>query len=268
MIKINEKSIPFQDGISVFNLKLKYKKNADVIIYNGYPITKDQKVKDGDQIVLIKKGEIPNPNELQACLVSRHSPGVYEKVKKSIIGIAGIGGLGSTVATGLVRLGVGKLIIVDYDIVEPSNLNRQQYYVNQIGEYKVNALKKNLKEINPYVQVESHIKKISRTNISQLFEKVNILVEGFDKADQKAMLFDEFITCYPKKWIIMASGLSGYESGNEIKVKKFGKRGYIVGDRKSEAQIGMGLMSPRVGIAANQQSNQVLEIIIKDYQET
>ena len=84
-------------------------------------------------------------------MASRHTPGVHALLKQACVGIAGVGGLGSAVAVSLARIGVGKLIIADFDVVEPSNLNRQQYFVDQLGYFKVDALTENLRRINPYV---------------------------------------------------------------------------------------------------------------------
>ena len=65
-------------------------------------------------------------------------------------------------AVALARMGVGRLVLVDFDVVEPSNLNRQQYFVDQLGQSKAVALGENLKRINPYVKTELHVERIMR----------------------------------------------------------------------------------------------------------
>lgn len=262
MIKINEKLIPYKSNITLFQLKEKYKPNADVLIYNGYPITEDQTIKDQDEIVLIKRGEIPSQDELESLMVARHTPKIHNKLKQSVIGIAGAGGLGSPIAIALARVGLGKLIIADYDIVEPSNLNRQQYFVHQIGLSKVMALKDNLAQINPYVEVEAHQVELTENNISIIFETCSILVEAFDRSEMKSMLVNSFLEKYPDRFVISASGTAGFDSNNLIKTKQFGNNLFVVGDDFNEAKIGNGLMAPRVGITAHHQANQVIRILL------
>ncbi len=92
-----------------------------------------------------------------------------EKLKKATVGIAGLGGLGSTLAVALTRAGIGRLIIADFDKIEPSNLNRQHYFIEQVGQYKVDALTENLQRINPDVKVDGHIIKLTEENIPQIF---------------------------------------------------------------------------------------------------
>ncbi|MGC9054395.1 MAG: sulfur carrier protein ThiS adenylyltransferase ThiF [Candidatus Hydrogenedens sp.] len=265
-ISVNEKEMEVPEGISLQKIKEKYKPDADIIIWNGLPVNNEieltKKVNDKDHLVFIKRGEIPSYDELEFLMVARHSPGVHEKVKKSIVGIAGLGGLGSTVAIALTRLGIGKLILADFDVVEPSNLNRQQYYIKNLGMYKTDAMREILKDINPYVDIETYTEKINPDNIQRIFTKVHILVEAFDTAEGKRMLIENFHKYYPNKVIVSASGLAGYFSSNSLKVRKVTSYLYIVGDEENSAGPRAGLMSPRVGIAGNLQANTVLRIIM------
>jgi len=257
-IKLNELEVELPDGVNILDLKEKYKSSADLIIYNGAILSetqaKETEPNAGDSIVLIKKGEIPDREELESLLIARHTPGVYEKVKRAIVGIAGIGGLGSHVAVALARIGVGKLLIADFDIVEPSNLNRQAFNIEQIGQIKVEALRENIKKINPYVKVETHKIRLTEKNTPEIFKEVNILVEAFDAPEEKVMLVNSFSKRYPEKPIVMASGLAGYAPSNLIKTRKIAKSLFVVGDMMTAAGIGCGLMAPRVGIAAHHQS--------------
>ncbi len=143
------------DGLTLGAVADLYKAGADVLILNGFPAPADTALSDGDELFLIRRGEVPTEEELEYLMAARHTPGVHARLKRAVVGIAGVGGLGSSVAVALARVGVGRLMIADFDVVEPSNLNRQQYFIDQIGSYKVEALASNLRRINPYVTVEA-----------------------------------------------------------------------------------------------------------------
>ncbi len=262
-IKVNEKYLETSEK-NLFNIKEKIKPDADIVIVNGCVIRNDMLLSDGDKVVLIRRGEIPNPEELETLLTARHTPGVHEKIKKSIVGIAGLGGLGSVIAISLARLGIGKLVLADFDVVEPSNLNRQQYFIEQIGMLKTEALKNNLTKINPYIDIEIHSIKLNRENIPQIFSQVDVMVEAFDTAEAKAMIMEVFTTTYSQKPLVMASGVAGYFSSNSIITMQYAPNIYIVGDLINESMLGVGLMSPRVGIAANHQANAVLRLLLNE----
>ncbi len=265
-VYVNERRVEVDYGTRVSDIWIKFKPTADVVIYNGFPLRSEESyervVKDGDKVVLIRRGEIPSEEELEYLMVARHTQGVQEKLKKATVGIAGLGGLGSNVAISLARVGIGKLILVDYDVVEPSNLNRQQYSIKHIGLLKTEALKEILMEINPYVNLVTFSEVIDESNVEKLFSDVDILVEAFDTPQAKKMLIETFSKCFPTKPIVSASGLAGFYSSNLIKVRKVSKYLYVVGDETHSAGIGEGLMSPRVGITANMQANTVVRIIM------
>jgi sulfur carrier protein ThiS adenylyltransferase len=260
-IKLNEQPVE-TDARTVFALRDTAKPKADVVILNGAALSEDALLKEGDEISLIQRGEMPSEDELEALMTSRHTPGVHAKVKAATVGIAGLGGLGSAIAVALARVGVGKLIIADFDVVEPSNLNRQQYFVDQIGLLKTDALVSNLRKINPYVEVEAHAVKLTPDNIFPIFGNVNVMIEAFDRADQKAMLMQAFAAQKPDVPFIGASGMAGFGSEETIGVKKMGQNVYIVGDLETAARPGCGLMAPRVGIVAHMQANLALRLIV------
>ena len=261
-IKINEKEFTIETGLTLRAVAEQHKQDADVLILNGFPSGSDTKLKEGDEVFLIRRGEIPTEDELEGLMAARHTPGVHTRLKEAVVGIAGVGGLGSAVAVALARVGVGRLVIADFDVVEPSNLNRQQYFTDQIGRYKVDALTENLQRINPYVTVQAHCTLLTPENIPQLFSVCSVVVEAFDRADMKAMLVNTVLGAMTQSSIVAASGMAGYGSNNSIVTRKVSQRLYLTGDSVSEARPGNGLMAPRVGIAAHHQANQVVRILL------
>lgn len=261
-ISINEKPVVLEEELTMAEITNRYQPDADLLIMNGFPTHPDTVVQDGDELFLIRRGVTPEKEELESLMAARHTPGIHAKLKKAVVGIAGVGGLGSAVAVALARIGVGHLVIADFDLVEPSNLNRQQYFVDQIGQYKVEALAANLLRINPYVAVEPHCLTLAPDNIPQLFAQCSVIVEAFDRADMKAMLVDTVLCQLTKTKVVAASGLAGFDSNNSIVTRKVSSRLYLVGDGYSEAKPGNGLMAPRVAIAAGHQANQVVRLLL------
>ncbi len=266
-ILLNEHHLSVAEGTRLHALRDRIKPEADVIILNGFPRGEDHVLSEGDRVVFIRRGEKPSPEELEEMMAARHTPGVHERVKRSIVGIAGAGGLGSAIAVALARTGVGHLVIADFDVVEPSNLNRQQYFVDQIGQHKVEALRDNLLRINPYVSVTPCRVRLTPDNIPEIFSEVDVLAEAFDAADQKAMLVENYLSRLPGKPLVAASGLAGYGPSNAITTRRAAAGLYLVGDSQTAAGPGMGLMAPRVGIAAHHQANAILRILLGEAPE-
>ncbi|MCC6145921.1 MAG: sulfur carrier protein ThiS adenylyltransferase ThiF [Candidatus Hydrogenedentes bacterium] len=254
-------------GMTLFALRDAHKPGADVLVYNGAPAVQDVTLKEGDAVVLIRRGEQPPREELEALMAARHTPGVHQRVKAASVGIAGAGGLGSAIAIALARLGIGRLVIADFDVVEPSNLNRQQFFIDQIGMPKVAALQANLARINPYVTIDAHVLRLTPENLPKIFRTVNILVEAFDAADQKAMIIEAAARAFPEKPLVVATGLAGHMPSNTVRTRRIGKSLVIVGDGNTAAAPGTGLMAPRVGIAAHHQANAVLRLILGETPE-
>ena len=185
---------------------------------------------------------------------SKHDPRIISALHSAVVGIAGAGGLGSNVAFSLARAGIGKLIIADFDKIEPSNLNRQQYFINQIGMPKVIALLENLKQINPFADYQMHEIKLNEKNIPIIYKDVDIMVEAFDKAEMKKMLIETWLSHFQQKTNITGLGVAGYGKDELIHSRKIDNM-YICGDEQSELQEGISPMAPRVGIVANMQAN-------------
>ena len=194
---------------------------------------------------------------------SAHDPKIIPILQKAVIGIAGAGGLGSNIAVSLARAGIGKLIVADFDKIEPSNLNRQQFFIDQIGMPKVIALLENLNNISPFTQYQMHDIKLNEENIPFIYKDVDIIVEAFDKAEMKTMLIETWLTHFPDKPIIAASGLSGWGKNELLHSRKIDNL-YICGDEVTDLQSGISPMAPRMGIVANMQANIVLELILKE----
>jgi sulfur carrier protein ThiS adenylyltransferase len=190
----------------------------------------------------------------------------FEEIKKVLqektVGIAGAGGLGSNCAIALARVGIGKLIIADFDVVSESNLNRQYYFYDQIGKPKTDALKENIQRINASVTVLTHNICLTRDNIPTLFADCDVLVEAFDRAEQKEMLIGTMLTLFPEKPLVVGLGMAGWGMFETIHTRKIDNM-YICGDEVSEISQNLPPIAPRVGIVANMQANIVLEILLK-----
>lgn len=236
--------------------------DTDVLIVNGFQTDEDCQLQEGDIIALIKKGVLPPQAELESLMRSRHTPQVHDKLKAGKVAIAGLGGLGSNIAVMLARIGVGKLLLVDFDVVEPSNLNRQSYYVSHLGLLKTEALKEQLAQINPFIQVETRAVRVEEENVVPLFQEYDVICEAFDKPAAKAVLVNTALEKLPQVKVVAASGMAGFGSANTIKTKQVMERLYVCGDLESGACRGRGLMAPRVQVCAGHQANMVLRLLV------
>ena len=194
-------------------------------------------------------------------LLKRNVKGISEKLKEAKVCILGLGGLGSNVAVLLARSGIGSLKLVDFDTVEASNLNRQQYRISHIGIKKTEAMKSIIREINPFVEVEILDIKVDRENIYSIVGDIEIVVEAFDRAETKAMTLEELLTD-KNKIVVSASGMAGLGSANEIVTKKIKDNFYLIGDNYSDYEEYSGIMPTRVMICAAHQANVVLRLIL------
>ena len=186
-----------------------------------------------------------------------------EKLKGTCIGIAGCGGLGSNCAMALARAGVGTLVIADFDIVTRENLDRQYYFLDQVGQKKVLALRDNISRVNPDVVVQAHDLRLGPDEVVHIFKNCALIVEAFDRADMKLMIIETVSERFPDKFIIAASGLAGYGENNALRTRRLGSL-FICGDETSEVSADLPPLAPRVGIVAAMQANQALEIILDD----
>ncbi len=201
-------------------------------------------------------------DDMQRLLEGRHGADRQEKLSSAVVGIAGLGGLGSHVATHLTRLGVGRLILVDFDTVDESNLHRQAYFMDDVGKAKHEALIVHLKRINPYLIFEGHNLKLTSENIPTIFKDCQIICEAFDVAEQKAMLTECVLANMPHTILVGASGMAGTGNPNAIKAKQAMKRYFLCGDGVSDVLQEKSLFAPRVALCAAQQACVIMQQII------
>ena len=175
------------------------------------------------------------------------------------VGIAGAGGLGSNCAMHLVRAGVRHITVVDFDVVNESNLNRQFFFRNQLGKKKVEALKENLLRIDPDADIRAVDAKLDAVSVKEIFGDCDIVVEAFDVVDAKVMLVSSFASSGKK--LVTASGLAGWGHSNDMRVRKMGNI-VAVGDGETAVGANAAPASPRVGIAAAMQANAVVSLLL------
>jgi len=192
---------------------------------------------------------------------AKKSERVKKKLKESSVGIAGAGGLGSNAAVALARAGVGRLVIVDFDRIEESNLDRQYYFRDQIGKVKVEALKKNIQKIKESIKVDIINQKITKDSMYKPFTDVDVVVEALDNAETKTTFIEEILLKLPDKTVVGASGVAGYGHSDRITTKKVGNL-YMCYDEHAKDSDDDILMAPRVCLMANWEANLVLEILL------
>lgn len=202
--------------------------------------------------------------EWTAALKRRHGAKNQKRFQNATVAVCGLGGLGSNIAILLARAGIGKLILIDYDRVDITNLHRQQYNITQIGKFKTEAIAENLRLINPYMEIETHAIRITEKNAIQLLKKADIVCEAFDSAEEKAMLVNLVSGKMPDKYLIAASGVAGFGEANDIKTRKITEHFYVCGDFVSDVGDGANLVSSRVAICAAHQGHKVLQILLNE----
>ena len=198
-------------------------------------------------------------NKFEQGLERYFSQPQLQKIRSVKIGIAGAGGLGSNCAMFLVRSGFCHFVIVDMDTVDASNLNRQNYFLDQVDHHKVDALAENLQRINPAVEVSVRNCRLSKENFDPVFEDCTILVEAFDKPDIKADFAEHFAG--KGKFLVTASGLAGFGTGNRIVTRQVRPDFYVVGDESNGIDTAPPL-APAVTIAAAKEADVVLGYVL------
>lgn len=201
--------------------------------------------------------------QLDQAFDARFPEEMQTKLRNARVAVAGLGGLGSNIAVMLARSGVGELLLVDFDTVDVTNLNRQMYLIPQLGKPKAEALPEILYQINPYLTYRSVCIKVTPDNVKELFSEYPIVCEAFDKPDQKAMLVRELLMQCPKTTVVSGNGMAGYADANEIRTCQVMKRLYVCGDQSTDVGNGIGLIAPRVAVCAAHEANKVLQLIMQ-----
>lgn len=201
--------------------------------------------------------------QLDQAFDARFPEEMRTKLRNARVAVAGLGGLGSNIAVMLARSGVGELLLVDFDTVDVTNLNRQMYLIPQLGKPKAEALPEILYQINPYLTYRSVCIKVTPDNVKELFSEYPIVCEAFDKPDQKAMLVRELLMQCHKTIVVSGNGMAGYADANEIRTCQVMKRLYVCGDQSTDVGNGIGLIAPRVAVCAAHEANKVLQLIMQ-----
>lgn len=205
----------------------------------------------------------PSREELDEALCARHGPDVHNVIKKATVGIAGLGGLGSNIAAMLARAGISQMVIADLDTVDITNINRQNYSLDQIGKAKTDAAEEMLRRINPYLAIEKHKVKLEPSNIPDIFGGCGIVCEAFDVPSEKAMFINTVLEKCPGIKVVSGSGMAGFGRSNEIRTERLFADLYICGDGIDMEDAEGGLMSPRVNICAGHMANTVISLLLK-----
>ena len=205
--------------------------------------------------------------EIYKALCQRHTAEKQEKLKNARVAVAGLGGLGSHVSIALARLGVGHLRLIDYDVVDITNIFRQCYLLRHIGQYKTDCLKTQIAEINPYIKVETVTKKITQENVMDLVGDSDIVCEALDRKESKAMLINEIMEHCDDKIVVAGSGMAGTDSANRIVTRKITPRFYVCGDGVSALEDGLQLMAPRVALCAMHEANMIMRLLLGEPEE-
>ncbi len=198
-------------------------------------------------------------------LAERQGEDLQNKLSGAVVAICGLGGLGSNIAVSLARAGVGRLVLIDFDKVDISNLNRQQYNTRQLGMYKTEAMKLNIAEISPFTEIEIYTERLNQENAQRMLYSAYIICEAFDSAEDKAMLTNFVLGHFPEKYYVAASGMAGLDSANAIKTRQISSKFYLCGDGKSDVRENGTLFSTRAMLCAAHQAHTVLRILAENY---
>lgn len=208
---------------------------------------------------------IPTREQWLSALEGRHGKELQSRFSAATVAVCGLGGLGSNIAVALARAGVGRLILIDFDRVDITNLHRQQYKAGQIGRFKTEALEENLREIAPYINIETVTEKLMEDNFAAYLGNADVVCEAFDNAEAKAMLVNGVLEKLPRCFLVAASGMAGMGTPNAIRTRRVMKRFYLCGDEVSGVSDSVSLAAPRVMLCAAHQAQTVLRIIAGEF---
>lgn len=204
---------------------------------------------------------VPSREVMREALNIRHGEELQNKISAARVAVCGLGGLGSNIAIALARAGVGHLHLIDFDRVDLTNLNRQQYAVEQLGQYKTDALRETLSLVSPYCDVTCDTIQVTEETLPDLLKTEDYICEAFDRAEAKAMLVSGVLEHFPEKYLVAGSGLAGLGSANTIQTRRVSQRFYLCGDGTSDSSVGLGLVASRVLVCAAHEANMILRLI-------
>lgn len=204
---------------------------------------------------------VPSREVMREALNIRHGEELQNKISAARVAVCGLGGLGSNIAIALARAGVGHLHLIDFDRVDLTNLNRQQYAVGQLGQYKTDALRETLSLVSPYCDVTCDTVRVTEETLPDLLKTEDYICEAFDRAEAKAMLVSGVLEHFPEKYLVAGSGLAGLGSANTIQTRRVSQRFYLCGDGTSDSSVGLGLVASRVLVCAAHEANMILRLI-------
>jgi sulfur carrier protein ThiS adenylyltransferase len=264
-IYVNDTRCTVASGTTLAQARESFHPEATAAILNAVPNPASETIlKEQDRLYLYEhRGDFADA-DLAQLIFARQPHAATEKLRSACVGIAGAGGLGSVVAENLARAGVGRLVIADFDTIEPSNLNRQRFPLRQLGQPKAAALANNLRECCPFVEINVVQERISTDNCMRVFDTCAIVCECFDVAESKATLVTTLRRQMPDCIVVAASGLAGSSSARSINTRRVSANLYVVGDMSSDADSGIGLFAPRVGIVASLQAHVAMQLILGD----
>jgi sulfur carrier protein ThiS adenylyltransferase len=198
------------------------------------------------------------------CVRIHHTddPAIRARLRECHVAIVGCGGLGSNAAMMLVRAGIGELTLMDFDVVEEDNLNRQAYFRDQIGQPKTQALAELLRRVEPSVALNLHQTVVTPDNLAELVGDADLVIEAVDCADVKADVINVVLRDMPGMPLVSASGLAGIASTNEIVTEQLADDFFMVGDMVSDVREGLPLISSRVITAAAHEAHAAIRYLI------
>ena len=211
--------------------------------------------------------KIPSREEMEAALAQRVGEPLQRRLAQSTVAVCGLGGLGSHIACCLARAGVGRLILVDFDRVDVSNLNRQQYTARQVGMAKPEALRKILLEIAPYTKISAYTLRLTAERVPELLAPANVICEAFDRPEEKSMLVNAVLETLPEAHLVAASGMAGLGPAGAIHTRRITNHFTLCGDEVSDVEQGIGLVASRVMLCAAHQAHAVLRILAGQEEE-
>ncbi len=208
---------------------------------------------------------LPSREEMDRALRRRAGGELRDRFKGATAAVCGLGGLGSNIAVSLARAGVGTLLLFDFDRVDVSNLNRQQYKAAQVGMEKALALAENLREISPYTALRPHVVRLTEENVPELLAEAQVICEAFDRPEEKSMLVNAVLEKLPDAYLVAASGMAGLGSANSIRTRRVAGRFYLCGAGVSGGSEETGRFYTRAALCAAPQAHMVLRILAGEF---